>query len=87
MKKTIIFILSLIWINANAQTSKKGNIKIEKEEYKKDTSYVLKGKFPDFQILYTQITSPGDVTPNQKDALINWIKGIKPQIDSVKVTK
>lgn len=44
----------------------------------KDTaSYVLQGKIDDFQMLFLGLQSPGDITPNQKEHLLEWIKTLK----------
>lgn len=42
-----------------------------------DTTYILGGNFPDFQLLYKAVTSPNDVTPNQISALAAWIQKVK----------
>jgi hypothetical protein len=55
---------------------------------KKDTSiYILKGKIPDFQMLYKAVTQPRDVTPNQQEAIAKWIEGIKPEKEKADSTK
>ena len=57
---------------------------------KRDTVYVLNGYIKDFQLLYSAVVTPKDVTPNQVEAILRWIesiKPIKPEIDSVKVKK
>lgn len=80
MKKTITVIsLLLIAVISNAQTNEsythgfKKKIYSDSIAFKRDTSYVLKGKLSDFQILYTYLKSPGDVTPNQLNAILKWV--------------
>lgn len=49
-------------------------------QQKEDTStYILKGRLSDFQLLYKSVTQPKDVTPNQQEAVADWIKTIKPE--------
>lgn len=72
--KKIIFLL-LFPILANAQE-------------KKDTStYILKGKLEDFQLLYKTVKQPRDVTPNEQDAIAKWIEAIKPEKEKADSTK
>ena len=58
-----------------------------KQQYTKDTSYVLKGKLEDFNLLYLALKTSRDITPNQSDYLDKFMHSLKPQIDSVKVSK
>ncbi len=45
---------------------------------KPDTAtYQLIGKIDDFKLLYAAITSPDDVTANQKKAIAKWLESIK----------
>jgi len=62
--KTIFALLLLFSFTANAQ---------------KDTAtYVLKGSIEYFQLLYTAIKSPIDITPRQRDSiLVRWVETVK----------
>lgn len=65
MRKIILSFFILTATLANAQQPK-------------DTaSYVLIGKFQDFELLFKSVLTPGDVTPNQQKALAEWIKSIQ----------
>lgn len=71
MKKTILLIaIILISVVSFSQT--------EKSKPAKDTTYYILGTMPDFTLLYRAITSPGDITPNQLQALAKWIQSLKP---------
>ena len=80
MKHILIFIF--FWILLTLTT--KGQ---NKPQYQKDTSYVLKGKLEDFNLLYLALKTSRDITPNQSDYLDKFMHSLKPQIDSVKVSK
>ena len=80
MKHILIFIF--FWILLTLTT--KGQ---NKPQYQKDTSYVLKGKLEDFNLLYLALKTSRDITPNQTDYLDKFMHSLKPQIDSVKVSK
>lgn len=55
------------------------------QQQKQDTSnYHLIGKLDDFKILFAAITTPDDVTANQKKAIAEWLKSIKIIIPNVK---
>lgn len=87
MKKSILILLLLISGIAYGQ-NKSPLIQPQKP----DTSlYFIAGNINDFKVLFTAIQSPGDVTPNQVKALLNWINKYelikKPPIDSVKIKK
>lgn len=73
MKQLLLIASILFSVSVNAQAKKDTTVKKEPM----DTSYVLVGKFPDFQLLYKGITSPGDITPNQLSALAAWIQKIE----------
>jgi len=78
MKKSIIIsVLILITGIVNAQT----------QQPKNDTTYVIKCKAQELQLLYLAVTSPKDVTPNQVEYLQKLIAAYKPEADSVKVKK
>jgi len=68
MKQFFLIAAIIFSLSANAQT---------KEKPKADTNYVMVGKFADFQLLYKALMSPGDVTPNQVNALAAWIQKIQ----------
>lgn len=71
MKKIIITVLfALLLVNSNAQ-SKKDTTKAAVDT---STLYFLVGKLPDFNFLYSALKSPGDVTPNQVNAILVWIE-------------
>ena len=59
------------------------------QQQKQDTStFILKGKLADFEIMYKAVASPDDVTPNQKKEVLKFIEGIKPEkTDSTKEHK
>lgn len=61
-------------------------------QQKDTTTYVLKGTIEYYQLLYTALKSPIDVTPRQRDSiLIRWVETIKPEekkeADKPKTTK
>ena len=65
MKKVIIAVaLSILSFTSFAQ---KDSVKV------KDTLYYIVGKMENFQLIYGALKSPGDVTPNQINALLVWI--------------
>jgi hypothetical protein len=82
MKKLLALILICGSLTSAAQTKDTSGKKAK--EVKADTTdFVLLGKFQDFQLLFTAVVSPGDVTPNQIQALAAWVRKIqvlpKPQ--------
>ncbi len=74
MKKIIITIIFLT--SAICYGQKKKPV-IDTLPVKDTSTYVLFGKFDDFNFLYKALTSPRDITPNQLDALVAWIRQIK----------
>lgn len=75
MKKLIIALFLFATIQTLAQQ-------------KADTStFILKGKITDFELMYRAVSSPDDVTPNQKRSVLKFIEGLKPEKDSTSKTK
>ena len=68
MKKVIIAVALLIL--SFASFAQKDSNKVNQQ---KDTLYYIVGKMENFQLLYSALKSPGDVTPNQVSALLVWI--------------
>ena len=79
--KQVLIIAAIIFSSVvNGQTSKDttSKLKIVAPKYEpKDTTYVLGGNIPDFQLLYKAVTSPNDVTPNEMKALAAWIQKVQ----------
>lgn len=80
MKQLFLIAAVIFSMSVNAQT-KSGSQEVRKTESKEaekmDTTYVLRGDFPDFQLLYRAVKSPGDITPNQMSALAAWIEKVQ----------
>jgi hypothetical protein len=70
MKKTLIAIALLLALSPVFAKPKT-------EQPKNDTTYYLLGRITDFQLLFRAVTTPGDVTPNQVKAIVEWISQIK----------
>lgn len=73
MKKTITTIIICLSMTMAFGQTKESAVKKEPV----DTTYILGGNFPDFQLLYKAVISPGDVTPNEMKALAAWIQKVK----------
>lgn len=79
MKKTVTIILicfSLVSFGQKKDSTMKtspGTVMPQQDT----SNYVLVGKLQDFQLLLVAISSPGDVTPNQVNALVAWIRKIQ----------
>lgn len=82
MKKLLFAIV--LALTASASSAQSG-----KQKPATDSIFVLAGKLQDFQLLYRAVESPGDVTPNQSKAILDWIKGIRliPVSDTTKRKK
>jgi hypothetical protein len=79
MKQVLLIAAIVLSVSVSAQV-KSGSPEVGKTESKKepvDTAYYLAGSRSDFQLLYKQLASPGDVTPNQLNALIAWMNKIQ----------
>ena len=73
MKKLILLICISFSLNAGAQAPKKPAADTAKAQ----PNYFLIGLLPDFKLLFSAVATPGDITPNQKTALLDWInKGL-----------
>ena len=69
MKKVITVLMIMFSLWATAQTKKPEPVK-----QAADTStYALVGKVDAFALLFKALATPGDVTPNQLNALLQWI--------------
>lgn len=68
--KTITIIAAFLFISLSC---------FSQQAQKYDTStYVLVGKLNDFRLLFATITTPDDVTPNQKKMVLDWMsKGLQ----------
>lgn len=80
MKKTIITTTLILLFSLSAFAQRV-------EQPKQDTAtYLLVGKLNDFKLLFATITTPDDVTVNQKKAVAEWVnKGLQmipPKKDS-----
>lgn len=85
MKKLIIALFVLLSLNASAQKAPAAKTDTVKLIQPPATlaNYILTGKLSDFQLMALAIFSPGDVTPNQKNTLSEWInKNLQPVADS-----
>lgn len=70
MRKTILVIV--IMLTATAAFCQ------AKPAAKDSAVYYLLGQVKDYQLLYAALTQPGDVTPNQIKALVEWITKAQP---------
>ena len=71
MKKIVLAIL--IFTSATCY----GQSKKDTTKTKVDSTYSLEGVMQEFQLLYTSIVSPDDITVNQKKYLIAWLQKLK----------
>jgi len=71
MKKLIIA-TGILLLSAAVFAQKKDTVK--QAPPAKDTLYYIVGKIENYQLLYTALKTPGDVTPNQVTALLLWIE-------------
>jgi hypothetical protein len=69
MKQLLLILTIAFSITASAQ--KKDTVA------KAEPVYYLIGNMKDFQLLFTSVTKPGDVTPNQVAALAQWLQSLK----------
>lgn len=78
--RTTTFLVAITFsvaVNAQVKSESPKDGKSESPKEKMDTSYVLGGKLPDFQLLYRAVTSPGDITRDQIIALAAWIEKVQ----------
>ena len=83
MKKMITVLAILISIHGFSQTKNQQQI-VQKND---SLNFHIVGKISDFELLYLYLKSPGDVTPNQKASLINWVEKLTPISDTTKTKK
>lgn len=69
MKKAITVLLIMFSISAAAQTKKPEPV----TQVVDTATYFLVGKVDAFTLLFKALATPGDVTPNQVNALLQWI--------------
>jgi hypothetical protein len=80
--KQLFLIAAIIFSSVvNGQTSKDTTNK--KIKVPVDTAYILSGKVPDFQLLYRAINTPGSVTRDEINILVQWLQ----QIQMIEVPK
>ncbi len=73
--KQLLIIAAIIFSSVvNGQTSKEADKKIKVPV---DTTYVLSGAVPDFQILYKAVNTPGKITREELDFLVAWLRNIQ----------
>lgn len=81
MKKTITVILICISLLAMAQkkdSASKASVRAKEEPVKVDTvGYSIIGTKDQFDFMEFALTNPKDVTPNQIEMLIGWIRNKK----------
>lgn len=70
MRKTIIAIALILTASVAFSQAKPAA--------KDSAVYYLLGQVKDYQLLYAALTQPGDVTPNQIKALVEWITKAQP---------